>query len=262
MRVIGAGLTCCGRGCLCHATALVGATTAGLGASLAMVHLVLGALFGTCLADVSAKRANRRRVLAAASHGGRGKLADGCAVHVQRDAARHHLHVLLLQARRRAVIAGGGTLIAGLDARGVLLVGHVLAPSRKPEIRLPQKARRAPTAIPAKSPNTSAPTPAHAARETSVDASGRCCSRSGQNYSWPGGVGKVAGYALAMKATTGVALAARIGHLRSSHRTLNAHGDDISVMFGALDGRAALMPPAGRLKWRTTAQPASLQTRG
>lgn len=136
------------------------------------------------------KRANRRCVLAAPSHGGRGKLADGCAIHVQRDAARHHLHVLLLQACRRAVIARGGALIAGLDARGVLLVGHVLAPSMKPEIRLPQKARRAPTATPAKDPNTSAPTPACAVRETSVDASGRCCSRSGQNYIWLGSEAK------------------------------------------------------------------------
>lgn len=148
------------------------------------------ALLGTCLADVRAKRANRRCVLAAPSHGGRGKLADGCAIHVQRDAARHHLHVLLLQACRRAVIARGGALIAGLDARGVLLVGHVLAPSMKPEIRLPQKARRAPTATPAKDPNTSAPTPACAVRETSVDASGRCCSRSGQNYIWLGSEAK------------------------------------------------------------------------
>jgi hypothetical protein len=41
---------------------------------------------------------------------------------IELDAARHHLHVLVLQACTGAVLAFHGTIVAGLDAVLVFLV--------------------------------------------------------------------------------------------------------------------------------------------
>jgi hypothetical protein len=107
-----------------HAAALFGTAAACFSAGAAVVGFVLGALLAAGLADVSAQGADRLYVFTATSHGRRGQLADCGAIHVERNAPRHHLDVLLLQARRGTVVAGDSALVAGLDARGMLLVGH------------------------------------------------------------------------------------------------------------------------------------------
>jgi len=95
-------------GLLAHAATLVRAATAGLGAFLAVVHRVLGAFVSTGLADVGAECADRLHMLVA---------------------ARHRLNITLSQASSRAVVAGGGALIARIDTSLVLLMSHQGSPS-------------------------------------------------------------------------------------------------------------------------------------
>src|SRR4051812_8164360 len=97
---------------------------AGLGAPPAVVVRVARALVAARLAEVGAEAADGGRALAAARHRRRGELAGGGAIEIERDAARHHLDVLLLQARRRAVMAGRGAGVAGVDAVLVARVRH------------------------------------------------------------------------------------------------------------------------------------------
>lgn len=97
---------------------------ARLRALLAMFHVVLGAFVATRLADVGAQAADGLRMFAATSNRRGRQLADRGAVHVERDAARHHFHVLLLQAGCGAMVARDGARVARFDAREVLLVGH------------------------------------------------------------------------------------------------------------------------------------------
>lgn len=108
-----------------HASALLGTATARLRALLAVIVLVLGALVAAGLADFGADPADLGRYVATASHETRGQPADGRTVNVERDAAGHHLHVLFLQAGRRAVVASVGAGAAGVDARLVLFVSHL-----------------------------------------------------------------------------------------------------------------------------------------
>lgn len=109
-----------GRG---HAAALFGATAAGLGAFPAMLHGgVLLALLRAGLAHVGAGLTDRSGELAAAGHVARGKPADGRAIHVELDAARKHLDVLLPQAGGSAMVAGDRATVAGIDAGLELLL--------------------------------------------------------------------------------------------------------------------------------------------
>jgi hypothetical protein len=105
-----------------HATAFVCTAAARFGAGSAMVDFVLGALLGAGLANVGAQGADRLHVFTAPGHRRRGQLADSGAIHVERDAPRHHLDVLLLQACRGAVIARDSALVAGFNTGRMLLV--------------------------------------------------------------------------------------------------------------------------------------------
>ena len=49
-------------------------------------------------------------------------------VEVEANALRHHLHVVLLQTRDRAVVASIGTRVTGFDARLIALGLHCVAP--------------------------------------------------------------------------------------------------------------------------------------
>ena len=102
----------------------MGTAATRLSALLAVAHGVALAFVGALFAQLGAELAVGLRTLAGASHGRSSGLADLGAVNIQRDAARHHLDVLLPQALRCAVIAGLGACVAGLDAVGKLLVGH------------------------------------------------------------------------------------------------------------------------------------------
>src|SRR4051794_4125934 len=84
---------------------------------------MLAAFLRACLADRCAHAAELGREFAAPGHEGGREPADGGAIDVERDAAGHHRHVLLLQTSRRATIAGVGASIACVDAS---LVGWVV----------------------------------------------------------------------------------------------------------------------------------------
>lgn len=86
--------------------------------------LVLRTLIAAGLANLSAELAKLLGEVAAARHVGCCHPANGCAVNVQRDASGHHLHVLFLKARGRAVVAGVGADIARLDASLIGLMSH------------------------------------------------------------------------------------------------------------------------------------------
>ena len=101
-----------------HGAACFGAGVAVAGAGLAMVMVVLGAFVAAALADIGAQRADGLGMFAATCHGGGCKVAQRGAVHVERNAARHHLHVVFLQASAGAVVAGDGAGVAGCDAGG------------------------------------------------------------------------------------------------------------------------------------------------
>jgi hypothetical protein len=64
----------------------------------------------------------------AARHRGCSQRADLGAVHIQGDATRHCPDVLLVQTRRRAVIACNRTGIAGLYAGVKFLLDHIESP--------------------------------------------------------------------------------------------------------------------------------------
>jgi hypothetical protein len=107
-----------------HLLTCVGATPAGGGTLLTMVVLVLGALIAATLANLCAQPAQLLCEVTTAGHVCRGLPADSRAVHVQRNATRHHLDVLLLQAGGRTVIACISTSVARLDTVLIHLVGH------------------------------------------------------------------------------------------------------------------------------------------
>src|SRR5262249_29968326 len=77
------------------------------------------------LADFCADAANTFREVGAACHQARGRGADRRAGAIQLDAARHHLHVLLVQAFRRAMLAGDRAVVTGVDTALILFVWHI-----------------------------------------------------------------------------------------------------------------------------------------
>jgi hypothetical protein len=105
-----------------HLPAFVGATPARLRTLLAVIVLVLGALVAACLAHVRADATDLFCQITAAGHVPGGEAADGSAVHIEGDAARHHLDVRLLQAGCRTVVTGVGAGVARRDAGLVLLM--------------------------------------------------------------------------------------------------------------------------------------------
>jgi len=78
-----------------HLLAGFGAFETRVGAALAMLHFVFGAFIAAGLTDLGAERAQLRGELIAARHPSRRQRADVRAGAVERDAARHHFHVVL-----------------------------------------------------------------------------------------------------------------------------------------------------------------------
>ncbi len=93
-------------------------------AFLAMVHLMIGALIATSLAYVSTNFTDGFGKFATTGHVACGEPAYLCTVHVGCYTPRHHLDVLLLQARGGTKITGVGTGVAGFDTRRKLLIRH------------------------------------------------------------------------------------------------------------------------------------------
>ena len=88
----------------------------GSSARQAVVNLVLRALFAACAADFGAQHADLLREFASSCHEAGCLTADCSAVHVECNATRHHLHVLLAQACGRAVVTGFGARVARFNA--------------------------------------------------------------------------------------------------------------------------------------------------
>lgn len=100
------------------------ADMASAGASLTVIHGVLGTFFAARLADLYAQLAHLRHEFASAGHETSRDPADRSTVHVESDASGHHVCVGLLQARDRAVVTGFGAGIASVDAAFIHLVIH------------------------------------------------------------------------------------------------------------------------------------------
>jgi len=100
-----------------HATTLLGAASAGLRAALAVLHVaVLLAFLRTLFANVRAQLAELRGALTTARHHDRGSATNLGAFEVERDAAREHLDVLLIQTGGGAMLTLERALIARIDA--------------------------------------------------------------------------------------------------------------------------------------------------
>ena len=117
-----------------HGFALLGTSMARGSARLAVIGVVLCALVATRLADFGTEAANGLGMVAASGHGVGGQRAHCSAVGIQRNAARHHLDVVFLQAGGKALVASGGARLAGVYAGliSVLCMVHGDTPSRGP----------------------------------------------------------------------------------------------------------------------------------
>ena len=107
-----------------HLPAFIGTSHAGLCAVLTVLHLMFGTFVAAHLAYLSTGRTDLLRRFAGSSHHRSGKCADFRAINIQCDALGHCLYLLLLKARRCAVITCLRTLVASGDARRKLLMGH------------------------------------------------------------------------------------------------------------------------------------------
>jgi hypothetical protein len=136
----------CPSGQACHALALLRAAFARIGAALAVVGLMLTAFLGTGLANLGAHLAHAASKLAAPRHHGCGKAARLSAIHIQRNAMRHHLHVIFFQAGCGTFIASHGAGIAGVNTGLKAFIRHeVLLRMRLARVlALPQEVVRTP----------------------------------------------------------------------------------------------------------------------
>ncbi len=107
-----------------HSPTFPRASATGFRATLAMVHLILRALFGAGVACFRAGIANDAREFASSRHIPCRQTANLGAVHIELDAPGHFLHVLFIQARRRAMVACGGASVAFVDAGLELFMSH------------------------------------------------------------------------------------------------------------------------------------------
>ena len=110
----------------CHLTALGGTLAACRSAFLAMLHLMLAALFRTQVAKRRACFADELRSFATPCHHCRGQPTQLRAIDVQGDTARHHLYVILLQTRCRTHVACVRTIVARFNTALVVLMHDAL----------------------------------------------------------------------------------------------------------------------------------------
>jgi hypothetical protein len=108
----------------CHGFALPGAAVTGIGATLAMIHVVLPAFLSAGGAYLSAQPAEFFGELRITGHKLGSEDADVRAIPIKPDASLHHLHVVLLQAGSRAVFTFLSALEARCNTTSILFVGH------------------------------------------------------------------------------------------------------------------------------------------
>ena len=113
-------------GLVSHSAANIGAALAGLGASLAMVHLVLRALSSAGLARVGTKRTHRLHVFIASRNRCGSKTANIGAFQIQLDAGNHRFRILLRETGGSTLKTGRHTLVASAQAFDFFLTHHLL----------------------------------------------------------------------------------------------------------------------------------------
>lgn len=90
-----------------------------------MIHLVLRAFLAACLANFSAKSADRLSELTASSHVAGRHATNLRAVHVELYTSGHTLDILLFQAGDGAVVAFGSAGVTCIDTRLELFMRHI-----------------------------------------------------------------------------------------------------------------------------------------
>ena len=108
-----------------HLFAFLRTALTGVRALLAMIGFVFSAFCGTPTANLRAMFADMRSLLGPPGNQRSHKAADVCAITVQRNAARHHFYVVLVQTGRRTVLACRGADVASLNAGFVFLMYHM-----------------------------------------------------------------------------------------------------------------------------------------
>jgi len=108
-----------------HPPALFCAPSASLGAALAMVHLMFGAFFSACFANLRTKLAKCLGEFTASRHVTGRQAANLRAIHIQLYATRHALNVLFPQAGNSAMVALCSAGITSVDARLILFMRHI-----------------------------------------------------------------------------------------------------------------------------------------
>lgn len=91
-----------------------------------MVHGMFGAFSGAGFAHLGTQSAQRFPVFVAACNGGGGQAAHVGAFHIRRDATDHRFGVILLEAGRRTLKAGGGAFITFAQASHFFFADHVV----------------------------------------------------------------------------------------------------------------------------------------
>ena len=107
-----------------HALAFLRTAFALVGAALAMFHVMLAAFLATGAANFSANAADIGCEFRAGGHEHRCRATHGGTVAIQRDAPRHHLHVLFAQALGSAMRAFVRAVVTGFNAINEFFVRH------------------------------------------------------------------------------------------------------------------------------------------
>lgn len=107
-----------------HVATFFGASLTRLGTFLTMRMRMVGAFGCARFANLRTQFAYRRGKLAAARHEPGGEPAERGTVDIERDAARHRLHVVFLQTCCGAMITGGRTVVTRFYAAGKFFMGH------------------------------------------------------------------------------------------------------------------------------------------
>jgi hypothetical protein len=114
-----------------HRFAFLCASFAGVGAALAVIHVMLAAFLSAGAANFGAQAAELFGEFRIARHELRGQDTDVSAVAVEANAPLHHFDVLFLQARGGAMLAFLRAFQAGFNAASILFVSHNLSPFNK-----------------------------------------------------------------------------------------------------------------------------------
>jgi len=109
-----------------HFLTLLGGAVASIGALSAVFQIVLAAFLSTGMTRFSAEAGNLGRELRACAHEERRGPAKHRTISIQFNAARHHLHVVLVQAGARAMRALIGAMVTRFNAINVLFVWHII----------------------------------------------------------------------------------------------------------------------------------------